>query len=322
MLYYGGYFFGEVDTMGVQTVFVNVLIMLFYMACGFVLVKTKKADPDHARSFSGLLLYVCSPCLILSAFQSMEYAPADFARAGQFFGVSLMTQLLFIGILYLILHRRYKISKYRILTVGAVLGNVGFFGLPLVTGLFPDQPIVACYSTMYITSMNFLVFTLGVFLITQKKQYISFRAAILNPTTLSVAVAIPLYLLRVRFPAPMADTVSLLGRMSTPLCMVILGKRLASMHLKTVFAQPFAYAVCALKLVVYPLFAFLCVKFLPFFDDTFKICLYVLSAAPSGAIILSLAELHGCEQRLSANVVLLTTLFSLLTLPLMLLLVV
>ena len=37
------------------------------------------------------------------------------------------------------------------------------------------------------------------------------------------------------------------------------------MHLKTVFAQPFAYAVCALKLVVYPLFAFLCVKFLPFF---------------------------------------------------------
>ena len=79
---------------------------------------------------------------------------------------------------------------HRILTVGAVLGNVGFFGLPLVTGLFPDQPIVACYSTMYITSMNFLVFTLGVFFITQKKQYVSLKAAILNPTTLAVAVAI------------------------------------------------------------------------------------------------------------------------------------
>ena len=47
----------------------------------------------------------------------------------------------------------------------------------------------------------------------------------------------------------------------------------------------------------------------------------MLSAAPSGAIILSLAELHGCEQKLSANVVLLTTLCSLMTLPLMLLLV-
>ncbi len=308
--------------MGVQTVFINVLIMLFYMACGFVLVKTKKASPDHARSFSGLLLYVCSPCLILSAYQSMEYSLPDFAKAAQFFGVSLATQLLFLGLLYLILHRKYGVSKYRILTVGAVLGNVGFFGLPLVTGLFPDQPIVACYSTMYITSMNFLVFTLGVFFITQKKQYVSLKAAILNPTTLAVAVAIPLYLLQIRFPTPMADTVSLLGKMSTPLCMFILGKRLASMRLKTVFTQPFAYVVCALKLIVYPLFAYLCVYFLPFFDETFKICLYVLSAAPSGAIILSLAELHGCEQKLSANAVLLTTLCSLITLPLMLLLVV
>ena len=175
---------------------------------------------------------------------------------------------------------------------------------------------------MYITSMNFLVFTLGVFFITQKKQYVSLKAAILNPTTLAVAVAIPLYLLQIRFPTPMADTVSLLGKMSTPLCMFILGKRLASMRLKTVFTKPFAYVVCALKLIVYPLFAYLCVYFLPFFDETFKICLYVLSAAPSGAIILSLAELHGCEQKLSANAVLLTTLCSLITLPLMLLLVV
>ena len=105
--------------MGVQTVFINVLIMLFYMACGFVLVKTKKASPDHARSFSGLLLYVCSPCLILSAYQSMEYSLPDFAKAAQFFGVSLATQLLFLGLLYLILHRKYGVSKYRILTVGA-----------------------------------------------------------------------------------------------------------------------------------------------------------------------------------------------------------
>lgn len=307
--------------MGIQTVFINVLTMLFYMACGFVLVKAGKASPEHTRSFSGLLLYIGTPCLILSSFQSIDYSLLNAAKAAQFFGVSLGTQLLFMGLLYLILHRRYGVSRYRILTVGAVLGNVGFFGLPLVTGLFPDQPIVACYSTMYITSMNFLVFTLGVFFITQKKEYISLRAALLNPTTLSVAVAIPLYFLQVRFPAPMADALSLLGRMSTPLCMFVLGNRLASMSWRSVFAQPFAYAVCALKLVVYPLFAYLCV--LPFscFDVTFKVCLYVLSAAPSGAIILSLSELHGCEQRLSANVVLMTTLFSLLTLPLMLLIV-
>lgn len=307
--------------MGVQTVFINVLIMLFYMALGFGLVKAKKLDPNHAKSISGLLVYVCSPCLILSAFQSMDYSLLNFAKAAQFFGVSLATQFAFMGLLFLLLHRRYRDAKYRVLTIGAVLGNVGFFGLPLVTGLFSDQPIVACYSTMYITSMNFLVFTLGVFLLTQNKHYISLKSALLNPTTLTILVAIPLYLLQIRFPTPLADAVSLLGKTSTPLCMIVLGCRLASMSPRAVFCQPFAYAVCALKLIAYPLFAYLCVRALPCFDETFKVCLYVLSAAPSGAIILSLAELHGCEQQLSANTVLMTTLLSLLTMPLMLLLI-
>lgn len=308
--------------MGFRTVLENVLVMLFYMGCGFALVKGGKAESDHARSFSGVLLYVCGPCLILNSFQAMDYSLENTKLAAAFFAVSMAVQLLFFGGLYLLLHRKYEQAKYRILTIGAMMGNVGFFGLPLVTGLFPGNPVVACYSTMYVTSMNFLVFTVGVFMITRKKQFVSLRAAILNPTTLSAMAAIPLYLLRITFPAVIGDTVALLAKMSTPVCMFILGKRLASMNLKSVFSQPFAYGVCALKLIVFPLFAYLCVAFLPWFDRTFRVCLYVLSAAPSASVILSLAELHGCEQKLSANVVLLTTLFSVVTIPLMLLLVV
>lgn len=82
---------------------------------------------------------------------------------------------------------------------------------------------------------------------------------------------------------------------------------------------PFAYVVCALKLVVFPLAAYLCVVFLPFLSETFKACMLLLSAAPSGAIILSLAELHECEQELAANVVLLTTILSVVTVPLLML---
>ena len=79
--------------------------------------------------------------------------------------------------------------------------------------------------------------------------------------------------------------------------------------------------MCGLKLIVYPLFAYLCVLFLPFVSETFKACILVLSAAPTGAMLLSLAELHGCEQEMSANVVLLATMFCVATLPLMVLLV-
>lgn len=305
--------------MGASTVFINVLVMLFYMACGFFLVKGKKAVPDHAKSLSGLLVHVCGPCLVLSAFQKMEYSPENSQNALVFFGVCMVVQLLFFAILYVIFRKKYDNARYRILTAGSIFGNVGYFGLPLVTALFPNHPLVACYSTMYITAMNILVFTLGVFLITHDRRFISLKQAFLNPTSLAVLVAVPLYLLQIRFPAVLADTVDLLGKMTAPLCMVVLGLRLAAMNGKEVFARPFAYLVCALKLLIFPLFAWLCVWFLPGVDEVFRTTLVVLSAAPSAAIVLSLSELYGQEQKMSANVVLLATVFSAITLPLLLL---
>lgn len=291
------------------------------MACGFGIVKARKAETSHAKSFSGFLLYICCPCMIISAFQSMEYSAENFKKVVAFFVATLLVQVLFFFILYLILHKKYSDARHRILTAGSMLGNTGFFGLPLVTALFPNDPIVACYSTLYVTSMNLLVFTAGIFMITNDKKYISPKAAIINPTVLSVLVAIPLYILKIHFPEELMAPVSLLGKMTAPICMTILGMRLAAISIKKIFMRPFAYIASFLKLIVMPLFAYLCVHFLPFLDETFKICLFVLSAAPSASVILSLAELHECEQELSANVVLITTLFSLITIPVLLLIV-
>ena len=109
--------------------------------------------------------------------------------------------------------------------------------------------------------------------------------------------------------------------MVTPMCMFILGIRLGVSNIKSLLTRPFVYITCLLKLVVFPLFAYLCVYFIPGLSDMFKISVFVLSAAPTGAIIVSLAEMYGLEQELSANVVLLTTILSIITLPLLLLII-
>lgn len=306
--------------MGFTKIFLNVLVMLVYMMFGFLLTKAGKAESEQAKSISGFLIYVCCPCMIFSSFFSMEKSDENIRQAGLFFVFCFLLLLLFFGILWLIFRKKYEDGRYRILTASALMGNVGFFGLPLVVSLFPDQPIVACYSTMYVTAMNIFVFTVGVWLITKDRKYISLKAAIFNPTVLSALVAIPIFLLQPKIPALVTDSVSLLGKMTTPLCMLILGMRLASMKFREIFSQPFVYFACAMKLIVFPLFAFLCVRWFPGLDETFRVTVCVLSAAPSASVLLSLAELHGCEQKLSANVLLLTTLFSLITMPLLMLL--
>ncbi len=307
--------------MGFQVTAINVLVMLFYLSIGYVLAKCNKAVDTHARTISSLLLYVCGPAMIISAFNSLSYNSDDFINMSLFFGITLVIQIIIIVILYLILRKKYDDAKYRLLTFGAACGNVGFFGLPLVNALFPDKPIVSCYSSAYVMSMNIIAFTLGVYLITQNKKYVSLKSAILNPTTIAMIVAVPLYLLNFHFPSPIDSTLSLLGKMTTPLCMIILGLRLSSMKFKDVFCKPFAYLCCLLKLVIFPLFGYLCVYFIPGLDETFKVCILILSASPSGAIILSLAELHQTEQDLCATITLLATLMCVITIPLLTLIV-
>lgn len=303
-------------------VLTTVIMMFIYMGCGFGLVKTKLASADHLKTLSGLLLYICTPCMILNSFQNMEYSMENLKNTGLFALASFLAQLLFFIILFVIFRKKYDDGRFRILSVAAPLGNVGYFGVYLVTAVFPDDPSVSCYSMAYVITMNLLVYTIGKYLITSDKKYVSVKNAILNPTVLAGIVSVILYLLKSELPSFLGTAVSAISSMTTPLCMIILGIRLATMSIKKIFGNPFAYIVSAVKLVIYPFFAYLCVAFLPFFDETFKLSMFVLSAAPSAAIILSMAEFHGCEQELSANVLLMTTLLCIITLPLLCMIVV
>lgn len=299
------------------TVLKSVLTMLFFAAVGYILAKSGKAHPGHAKSLSAILVYLCCPCLMISSFYALEYSKDNFRKTLIFFGISLLTQALFFGILYLFLKRKYKNAKYRVLTVAAALGNVGFFGLPIVTSIFPNEPVVVCYSTIHVASMNLLCFTIGIFLISNDKKFVSVKNAVFNPTTLSFLAALLIYACRIKFPEAVSDVFNLGGKMCTPLCMLIVGFRLASMDLKSVFTQKFAYAASALKLIVYPVFVFAIIWELPFLDTIFKVSLFVLSCSPTGVVVLSLAELHEVEQKATANAVLLSTLLSVITIPLL-----
>lgn len=297
--------------------FSTVSVLIIYMAIGFILVKSGKASLNHIKSITGLLIYVLGPAMIINSFLQLEFSWEAFAKIGIYFLVSLAVQMLFFLLIFLFLGRKYSDSKYRILTVGSVLGNVGFLGMHVISSIFPTEPIVLCYSSINVMTMNLIVFTIGTYLITNDKKYISLKSAILNPTTISLIISIPLFIANVHFPTAIVQPIELLAKMSTPVCMIILGMRLAQSSFKDLFTRGFVYATCLLKLVVFPVLAFFFVKLIPIDDNILKTTIVVLAMTPSGAIIESLAELHDCQQEFAANVVLLTTILCVITIPLM-----
>lgn len=299
----------------------NVLKTLLYIVPGFLLCKFRKASASHLSTMSAVLVYVCSPCMIIGSFLQIRFTPQGFANMAMFFGVTFVLQTAFMLLLYLLFRKKYEEAKFRVCTIGSVMGNVGFFGLPVVNAMMPDNPEVMCYSAVYVLSMNILVFTVGVYCLTRDKKFMSVRSALLNPSTLAFAVALPLYFCNAGeyFPEPLFDCVSLLGTMTTPLCMLILGIRLATVNFGRLFTRPFVYLTCAFKLLVFPLFCYLAVYFIPF-EQSFKASVLILSAVPCASVILNLAEMHHAEEELAANSVLLSTLMCFATIPLLALL--
>lgn len=298
------------------TVFGIVLMMLAYMATGFLLCKGQKAFVAHAKSLSGVLIYIMNPCMIVNAFLQLEYSRESLVKMGKYFVVSFFVQLLFLAFLFLIFRKKCTDAKYRVLCAGGVLGNVGFMGMPLIASVFPNEPIVLCYSSINVVTMNLIVFTFGVYLLTNDKKYVTLKNAIINPTTLPFFVALPLFFFNVQLPDAVGNAVSILAKAVTPMCMIILGMRLSASNFRQLFTRPFVYATAAFKLLVFPLFSFALVRFLPFLDPVAKSTVVILTTVPSAAVIQSLAEMHDSEQELAANVVLLTTLISVITIPL------
>ncbi len=294
----------------------NVLMTLFYILPGFIVGKMKKASTDHLPTLSAILIYVCMPCLVISSFLSLDFSREGLKNIGLFFLLTLLLQAAFMLIVYCLIRKKSNEPKYRLMTIGMVLGNVGFFGLPIARALLPHNPEVASYSAIYSVSMNILLFTIGVFCLTGQKKYVSLKPAVFNPTVFGLAIGFPLYLIGAKsfFPSLLVGGVSMLGNMSTPLCMLILGIRLASVSFSRLFARPSVYIICLGKLVLFPLFAFFAVKFLPL-PEAFKASILILSATPCASAVFNLAELHNCDTELSANCVFLSTLICFLTIP-------
>lgn len=300
----------------VLIVFKSILTMMTFMAMGFIFVKTKLADISHGKLLSSFLVYFATPGMLIASFQEMEYSRQSSVLLLKFFFISLLVQILMFLILWGMLRKKMDDHRYRILSIGSFVGNVSFFGQPLIISLFPGHPVAACYCMMFATSMNILIFTIGEYLISGDRKYISWKRVILNPTTLAALAAVPLYLLQIRLPSVLFNSALTLRAMAGPVCMMLLGMRLASMNARQVFADPFSYVVSALKMLVFPMLALLVSSLIPGLDSTFKLTLAILAGTPCATVLLALTELHNCDQHRAATSVLMSSVLCIATLPL------
>ncbi len=296
--------------------FTNVLLTLIYIIPGFIGRKTNITKAEHLPSISAILVYVCSPCMIVAAFLDTERSWNNISNIMLFFVVSFAIQAILTFVLYAFFRKKFEDVKYRMLTVSFGLGNAGFFGIPIIEALLPGHPEVACFACVYIVGMNMITFTIGAYCLTGDKKRMAFKKAFLNPSFISLVVATVLYAINIKgiMPEILLNAIRLLKSTTTPLCMIILGIRLASVSFKKLFTRAYVYIICACKLLVFPFVCLAIVYFLPF-DPVFKAAMFILGGTPCASVMLNIAEMYDGETELAANCVLLSTLLCVFTIP-------
>lgn len=285
---------------------------------GFFLTKANVLKEEHIKGFAVFLLYVCSPALSIYSFQQSECNMEILINIGILLLVTTFMQVLIMGIGFLINIKTYKIDgASRVATVAAAFGNVGFFGVPILQALLPDHPEAMVYSAVMSVMMNLIGWTLGMFMMSGDRKHVSVKNFLINPTTLCLLIALPLFFTNTSLPKPVMNFVEFFSKMSTPTAMTVLGMRLAFVKFRDLMDYRQVVAIF-LKLIALPLITFGIMYALPV-DETLKISTYILSCMPPAAITLNFAELSNTSPKTAANIVVVGSMLVAITLPVLLL---
>ncbi len=296
--------------------FFTVITMLLYALPGYLLIKSKMIDEGGISNFAKLLMFVCQPVLVIYSLTVVPFSVE--------FGLKLLTALVFMFfiqfgsmfVMYLIFRNKMENVKYRIYAIACCMGNYAFMGIPVLEAMIPGNPEAVAYTSMASVALNVSGWTFASFIISQDKKYISPKKVFFNPVMLAFYVALPLFLFNIKLPGQLNTVVTTLGRMTTPLCMLILGMRLATTTFKSVFFNVKQYMPVAVKQILLPFAALMILKLLPV-DHVMRESVYIMLCCPIASVVLNFSELIGQGQKTASEMVLLGTALSSVTIPFM-----
>jgi len=302
------------------TTLFSVGILLLMAVPGYLFIRCKLVREDFIPGVSKILVYICQPAIAVYSFANLEFSGSTLLNMGVFSLLLIALHFIVIFGVYFAFGKARKRAVYGIITISSSFANCTFFGIPIIEALMPDAASgLIVYAAIYALVMNIIGWTVGAALISGNTKYVSLKRVFLNPATLGTGVAFLIFILKITIPEVLLSPITVMGKMATPLSMLVLGMRLATVELRNVFCDKKLYLASLIKQVAMPLVAFALVFFIPM-DASLKASFYILAACPTASLVLAFAEMLDSGQREASGSILLSTILSIVSLPVMVLL--
>ena len=295
--------------------FINVLtqvvILLILILIGVILAKTKVLSDNGVKSMTDLVLYTVTPCVIIKSFVR-EFDHSTLKKLLISFLIAIVSHIVFILLAHLIIHDKDK-SKERVLRYGTVFSNCGFMSIPLQQALLKEEGVF--YATSYIAIFQLLIWSYGVIIMSGDKKYLSPKKIVLSPGLLGLAIGLIIFLFSIPIPKVIFEPINYMASLNTPIPMIIIGFHLASSKISNGIKNPKCILAIALRLVILPLIA-LGIMYLCSIRGVMLVSSVISCCAPVAAITTMFSAKFGQDTSLSVTFVSLSTVLSLITMPL------
>lgn len=299
-----------------QSYIINqVTTLLFLIVFGYVIRKLGILNRQLNKGLSDLLLYVTLPFSIITSF-NFPFSRTLLANGIIVLLISMAIHLFAIFISKL-LYFKYASATNQVLRAATVFSNCGFMGFPILEAVYGTQGVF--YGSFYVLIFQVLIWTVGVGIFTGKQNTTTWRQ-VLNPAVIAIITGFTLFVFSIKLPEPLFNALVMVGSMTTPISMLIIGSLLFEIKLSEVFSGFSIFYVTIMRLIILPLFAVSCLLFLGVKGITLGVPV-LATAMPAAALIVVFAEKHGADAVLASRAVFLSTILSIITIPAMIALI-
>lgn len=298
-------------------VIMQLITMVILMVCGVLLHKKNYLSTANAKGISIVLTRVAVPCNMVILMQR-EYSTEIFMgflkTCGATFFMCCLGALLFFIVGKA---KRMDLKELGLFSGGGVYSNVIFMGQPLIMAMYGAEGLIFCVAVMF--TCNVFLFTICSFLFgmggeTRKSFGRMMKDAFLNLICLSAIVGVFCFVNSITLPGPIADALQFSANTTVCLSMIYIGTLLAAANVREIFQDKVVYIFSFLTLIIMPVITKLIAGM--FLDGLALNVLVVLMGTPAAAALPSFAELYGNDEKRASEYVFVSTIFSVVTLPL------
>ncbi len=292
---------------------INLQLEIFIIvASGFYFAKKGMVSKETRRQLTDIMIFWILPCTIVKSF-SMEMTIDILKDTALILFISFIIQISY-NVINRFLYNKFPHNQAIVMKYATIVSNAGFMGMPIVSSVYGTTGLLYC--SIALIPLRIFMWTSGLSLFTTTNKKDAMKTVLTHPCIIAVYVGIvfmAILSMGYQIPSFLSTTISAIGGCNTAISMFIIGAILSDVEWGNVFNKVVLY-FSAIRLIIIPLMTLLILK-LCHVDPLVIGVSVLLTAMPAGSTAAMLAQKYDQDVLFASQLVFVTTLLSLVTLP-------